>query len=80
MACDEKNSDLLRSPDYFDGLGKRRIPGPQSDCLACIEERVHSKDEERIYHPYAKHGYTPETGWTLPELPEIDRYGGFRKK
>ena len=33
-------------------------------CPACSDKRIHSREEEEQFHPYAGHGYTPETGWT----------------
>lgn len=39
-------------------------------CPVCNgdELRAHTAEEMVQYHPNAGHGYTPETGWTKPEL------------
>lgn len=41
---------------------------PNVDCPACWDERLHTPEERRAYHPDAGHGYTKELGWTKPGL------------
>jgi hypothetical protein len=43
-----------------------RTPNP--DCSGCQNFTRHTPEEMREFHPLAGHGYTKETGWTLPEL------------
>ncbi len=37
-------------------------------CHACEEKRIHTQEEWKKAHPYKGHGYSPETGWTHPDL------------
>lgn len=41
-----------------------------SDCIACQEKRQHTVKEYKQYHPLAGHGYTPESGWTHPDIAQ----------
>jgi len=43
-----------------------RTPNPK--CPACQAGRLHSAGEWMAHHPDAGHGFTPEAGWTKPEL------------
>lgn len=36
-------------------------------CPACLERRVHTEEEWK-HHKYRTHGFTPEQGWTHPDL------------
>jgi hypothetical protein len=57
---------------YFDPVAPvravTRVPGPQKDCPACISSRVHTVTEEMLFHPFAKHGYDKQVGWSHPDL------------
>ena len=41
---------------------------PAAGCEACAAFRLHTEEELAAFHPYARHGYTRETGWTHPDL------------
>jgi hypothetical protein len=43
-------------------------------CPACVAKRQHD-EYTWINHPLARHGYSPETGWTHPDLG-VPRNGG----
>lgn len=40
----------------------------RANCPACIARRCHTAEENREHHPRTGHGFTPETGWTHPDL------------
>lgn len=42
-------------------------------CPACIEGRLHTPAENQQHHPHTGHGFTPETGWTHPDLDPGNR-------
>jgi len=42
-----------------------RTPAP--GCPACEHHDIHFQ-EDWLYHPHAGHGFTPESGWTHPDL------------
>jgi hypothetical protein len=84
MACEQVNSSCKHENLNMDGVCKAcgwsaadpglvvqvgpRVPGPQKDCPACIVQRVHTVREEMIFHPFAKHGYDKQVGWSHPSL------------
>lgn len=41
-------------------------------CPACGEQRLHTEEEWKN-HPFHKHGYTGEQGWTHPDLGKPKR-------
>lgn len=47
------------------------------DCTACTLGVVHNAYEVRVYHPFAGHGYSPETGWTHPDLEKEAKEKGI---
>jgi hypothetical protein len=75
VPCNEQNSNGLpaRGDPRFDELMRKRSsrrPGPQPDCGACIQRRVHTQAEEDLFHPYAKEGCT-DGHWSKPELKQF---------
>jgi len=48
-----------------------REPGFQQDCPGCLAQRVHTDEETLRYHPWSKHGYTKEQGYTHPSLEQL---------
>ena len=44
---------------------------PNGACPACQKGRLHEDHELKAHHPFARHGYAKETGWTHPELKKI---------
>lgn len=42
-------------------------PSFNPECPACVARCRHN-DETWKHHPYAGHGYSPETRWTHPDL------------
>jgi hypothetical protein len=43
-----------------------RTPNP--NCPACQKRCFHTDKEFDLFHPYAKHGYNKEQGWSRPDL------------
>ncbi len=44
------------------------LPDGNPLCTACNADRIHTPAEWKEYHPLAGHGYSPEVGWTHPDL------------
>jgi hypothetical protein len=42
----------------------------ENGCPACVEQRIHTKEDWERYHPFRGHGYTQQSGWTHPKLAE----------
>jgi hypothetical protein len=42
---------------------------PVTDCPACAEGRAHMV-EDWVLHPFARHGFTREQGWSHPKLAQ----------
>jgi hypothetical protein len=40
---------------------------PQLDCEACQTQSIHTAEDWKL-HPYAGHGFSPERGWSHPNL------------
>lgn len=49
-----------------EGLTINRTQNP--DCPGCQEKRLHTETEFRKFHPYARHGFRKEQGWSHPDL------------
>jgi hypothetical protein len=45
---------------------------PDYACPACDAKRIHDLDEWMRFHPYSKHGYTSESGWSHADLKPKD--------
>jgi hypothetical protein len=41
-----------------------------SECPACITQRIHTAEERAQYHPLAGHGWVDGHGWTCPEAEQ----------
>jgi hypothetical protein len=41
-----------------------------SECPACIAQRIHTDSERAQYHPLAGHGWVDGHGWTCPEAEQ----------
>ncbi len=42
-------------------------PSFNPDCPACVAKTLHA-EEDWLKHPLNRHGYSPESGWTHPDL------------
>ena len=42
---------------------------PAPGCPACLRYAIHTAEDWKL-HPYAGHGFSPERGWSHPDIGE----------